>query len=90
MNNDDQDLTKKVKQSIDKMEKARQEQKTILAQTVYLGSLSFLFIVPVIVGAYTGVWLDDHLKGFSFSWTLTLILLGIFVGCVNVYLFIKE
>lgn len=83
-------LKKSVEQSIDKMEKANKERSTILAQTVYLGSIGFIFILPVIIGAYLGVWLDNKITGFSISWTINLIILGVIIGAINVYLFIKE
>jgi len=88
--NTDSKLKKSVKLSIHKMEKADKERPTLLAQTVYLGTLGFIFILPVIMGAYLGVWLDSKLTGFSFSWTLNLIIVGVFIGAINVYLFIKE
>ena len=60
-----------------------------MAQTVYLGTLGLMFALPIVGGAYLGSWLDDKLKGYSVSWTITLILLGVFVGAMNVYLFVK-
>ena len=88
--NTQNDFKKSVKTSVDKIEKAKSEQKTVLAQTTYLGTIGFIFILPVIIGAYLGVWLDNKLKGFSISWTISLIIVGIFIGAMNVYLFIKE
>lgn len=88
--NTQNELKKKVRLNIEKIEKSKKEYKTVLAQTVYLGTLGFLFILPVIIGAYLGLWLDEKLKGFSISWTISLIIVGIFVGAINVYLFIKE
>jgi ATP synthase protein I len=62
----------------------------LLAQTIYLGTLGFVFILPIIAGAYLGIWLDNKLKGFSIVWTINLILVGVIVGAVNVYLLIKD
>ena len=84
------ELKQSVQKSEGKLEKAKKERPTILAQTTFLGTIGVLFILPVIIGAYVGVWLDDKLKGFSTSWTMSLILVGVFVGALNVYLFIKE
>jgi ATP synthase protein I len=72
-----------------RIRKAERERRTLLASTIYLGTLGVMFILPVIVGAYAGNWLDNRLRGYSFSWTITLILLGVFVGATNVYLFIR-
>ena len=53
-------------------------------------TLGLLFVVPVILGAYLGRWLDGLVEGYSLRWTLSLIMLGVGVGAMNVYLFIKE
>ncbi len=34
--------------------RAERERPTLLAQTVYLGTLGLVFVLPVIVGAYLG------------------------------------
>lgn len=88
--NSENDFRKSVKTSVDKIEQAKRQKTTVLAQTTYLGTIGFIFILPVIVGSYLGVWLDNKLKGFSISWTISLIIVGIFIGAINVYLFIKE
>lgn len=84
------DLAQHVKLDVSKINKAKREKSTVLAQTIYLGTLGFVFILPIIAGAYLGVWLDSKLKGFSISWTINLIIIGVIVGAMNVYLLIKE
>ena len=84
------ELKQSVQKTVGKLEKAKKEQPTVLAQTTFLGTIGIIFILPIILGAYVGVWLDDKLKGFSTSWTISLIIVGVFVGALNVYLFIKE
>lgn len=83
-------LKASVQLNVRRMKKALDERPTIFAQTVYLGTLGLLFVLPVIAGAYLGRWLDSRLPGYSVSWTITLILLGVFVGAVDVYLLLKE
>jgi len=83
-------LKKSVQSSVNKLEKAKKEKPTLLGQTVYLGTLGIIFILPVIIGAYLGVWLDNKLKGFSVMWTISFIFIGIIIGIINVYLFLRE
>lgn len=90
MKNDHQELQESVKSDIKKIEQSKKERATLFAQTVYLGTLGLIFILPVIVGAYLGVWLDNKLKGFSISWTISLIFVGVVVGAINVYFFMKD
>jgi ATP synthase protein I len=78
-----------VQTQADRIRKAQRERRTLLANTIYLGTLGLIFVLPVIAGAYLGSWLDSRLKGYSFSWTVTLIVLGVFVGAIDVYLFVR-
>lgn len=84
------DLKRHVSKQVARMQQAEKDRPTLLAQTAYLGTLGFLFVLPVIAGAYVGRWLDSLLEGYSLRWTLSLILVGVAVGFVNVYLFLKE
>jgi ATP synthase protein I len=83
-------LKEEVAKQIRRMKQAEQDRPTLLRQTVHLGTLGLLLVVPVIVGAYVGRWLDGLSAEYSMRWTLSLILLGVGVGAVNVYLNVKE
>jgi ATP synthase protein I len=89
MNNHDE-LKQRVSRQVDRMQKADKDRPTLLAQTAYLGTLGLLLVIPVIVGAYLGRWMDGFVEGYSMRWTLSLIIIGVAVGAINVYLFIKE
>lgn len=84
------DLRKQVERQARRMKKAERERPTLIGQTVYIGTLGLLFVLPVIGGAYLGQWLDGLVTGYSIRWSVSLILLGVFIGAVNVYLFVKE
>jgi len=87
---DKKDLKQQIEHQARRMKKAEHEQPTLLAQTVYVGTLGLLFVLPVVLGAYLGHWLDTQATGYSVRWTISLILLGVFMGGINVYLHIKE
>ncbi|WP_461481960.1 AtpZ/AtpI family protein [Porticoccus sp.] len=84
------ELRKQVERQIKRMEKAEREKPTLLGQTVYIGTLGLLFVLPVVGGAYLGQWLDSLVPVYSSRWTLSLILVGVMIGALNVYLFIRE
>lgn len=84
------DLRKEVERKARRMQKAERERPTLISQTIYIGTLGLLFVIPVIGGAYLGRWLDSLVTGYSIRWTVSLILVGVFVGALNVYLFVKE
>jgi ATP synthase protein I len=87
---DSEKLKASVRTQVGRIQKAQRARRTLLANTVYLGTLGLIFVLPVVAGAYLGNWLDNRIKGYSFSWTVTLILLGVFVGAMDVYLFVRE
>ena len=72
------------------MQQAERDRPTLIGQTVYIGTLGLLFVLPVVAGAYLGRWLDGLAAGYSVRWTVSLILLGVMTGALNVYLFIRE
>jgi ATP synthase protein I len=84
------ELRTQVERQARRMQKAERERPTLLAQTVYVGTLGLLFVLPTVGGAYLGRWLDGLLPGYSLRWTLSLILVGVAVGAINVYLFTRE
>jgi ATP synthase protein I len=86
----ERDLRERIEEQARRMRAAERDRPTLLAQTVYLGTLSVLFVLPIVVGAYLGSWLDGLLAGYSVRWTVSLILIGVFVGMVDVYLFVRE
>jgi ATP synthase protein I len=86
----EEDLRKRLEQQAARMKKAERERPTVLAQTVYVGTLGLLIVLPIVVGAYVGHWLDAQLEGYSTSWTVSLIIVGVFIGAVNAYLFVRE
>ena len=69
---------------------AARRKRSVLAQARFLGTLGLVMVLPMVAGAYLGRWLDERLPGYSQSWTLSLLLLGVLVGAINVYLMLRE
>jgi len=49
-----------------------------------MGLIGWSVVLPTLLGAALGIWLDRHHRG-SISWTLTLMLLGLLLGCLNAW-----
>lgn len=73
-----------------RIEAARGAKRSLLVQTAYLGTLSVLFLAPLIGGAYLGRWLDGMNEAYTTRWTINLIVLGLALGVFNVWQFIKR
>ena len=87
---DDRELERSVERDAGRMRKAEREQESLLVQTVYLGTLGLVFVLPVVAGVYLGHWLDGMTAGYSMRWTLSLLFLGLVVGAFNVYFLIRS
>jgi len=85
-----QRLQGRIDEQVERLKKAERDRPTLLAQTTYIGTLGLLLVLPVIGGAYLGRWLDELLPGYSLRWTLSMIFLGLVIGGVNVYLYVRE
>ena len=83
-------LQKQVERQARRMKQAEQDRPTLIGQTIYVGTLGLMFVLPVVGGAYLGRWIDGIASGYSIRWTVSLILIGVFIGMFNVYYLIKE
>ena len=83
-------LRKNIEKQAQRMAQAEKDRPTLLAQTVFLGTLALLFVLPVVAGVYLGHWIDSQLEGYSYRWTVSLLVTGVFVGGMNVYLYIRK
>ena len=83
-------LQKQVERQARRMKQAEQDRPTLIGQTIYVGTLGLMFVLPVVGGAYLGRWIDEMASDYSIRWTISLILLGVFIGMFNVYYLIKE
>ncbi len=85
-----QKLEQKVERQVRRMKQAEKERRTLIGESVYLGTVGVLFVLPVVAGAYLGRWLDGFSQGYQVRWTVSMIFLGIVVGAINVYYFVRE
>jgi len=84
------ELRRRVEVDSRRLKKAERERGSLLAQTIYLGTLGLVFVLPIIGGAYLGRWLDSLSAGYSMRWTLSLIAAGLVAGAFNVYFLIRS
>jgi ATP synthase protein I len=49
-----------------------------------MGLIGWSVVVPTLLGAGLGLWLDKHHPG-GHSWTLALLVAGLVIGCANAW-----
>ena len=49
-----------------------------------MGLIGWSVTVPTLLGAALGFYLDKRFPG-SYSWTLTLLIIGLIIGCANAW-----
>jgi ATP synthase protein I len=54
-----------------------------------MGLIGWSVVVPTLLGAALGIWLDKHHPG-SHSWTLMLLIIGLLIGCLNAWHWVRK
>lgn len=49
-----------------------------------MGLIGWSVTIPTLLGAALGIWLDGRYPS-SYSWTLTLLIIGLAIGCLNAW-----
>jgi ATP synthase protein I len=83
-------LKAEMERRVARMARRERSRQSILAQLGGLGILGLLFVIPVVAGVYLGNWIDAKFPGYSVGWTISLMLLGIVIGMVNVYRYLRR
>lgn len=64
--------------------KARRRPPSIWFGLGLFGIIGWSVAIPILLGVLIGIWIDTNWPG-RFSWTLTLLLVGVVVGCLNAW-----
>ena len=70
--------------------RAQRERQGLIGESLYLGTLGLVFVLPVVAATYIGLWIDQALPGYSVRGTLSGIVIGVAIGALNVYLIVRE
>jgi ATP synthase protein I len=53
------------------------------------GLIGWTVTVPTLLGVLLGLWIDRHYPGIH-SWTLSLLIVGLFIGCLNAWYWVAK
>ena len=69
--------------------RARNTQQGVWFGLGMMGLVGWSVVVPTLGGAAAGFWIDGHHPG-AHSWTLTLLILGLGLGCLNAWHWVSK
>lgn len=73
-----------------RMDRARREGKrTVWFSLGMMGMVGWSIALPTLIGVALGAWVD-HAWPSRISWTLTLLLAGAGVGCLNAWRWVRQ
>lgn len=85
------DFTQNVVLKLQRKQRARHHDSTnvIWFGLGMMGLVGWSIVVPTLLGAILGSWLDKYHPG-EHPWTLALIVAGLSIGCVNAWLWVDR
>jgi ATP synthase protein I len=72
-----------------KLKAQRDKDRSVWSGLGMFGLIGWSIVVPTLAGAAVGIWLDEKYPQ-SFSWTLSLLILGLFSGCLLAWQWVQK
>lgn len=72
-----------------KLRARRSQQRTAWFWLGMFGLVGWSIAIPTLIGVALGIWIDRRWPG-TVSWTLSLLLVGVAIGCLNAWYWIKQ
>jgi ATP synthase protein I len=69
--------------------KARRSTQGVWFGLGMMGLIGWSVVVPTLLGAALGLWLDAHYPG-KHGWTLALLVAGLTIGCLNAWFWVAK
>jgi ATP synthase protein I len=69
--------------------KARHSTQGVWFGLGMMGLIGWSVVVPTLLGAALGLWLDEHHPG-KHPWTLALLVAGLVIGCANAWFWVAK
>ncbi len=72
-----------------KLKAQKDDQRSVWSGLGMFGLIGWSIVAPTLAGAALGIWLDRRYP-HSFSWTLSLLILGLLAGCVIAWQWVEK
>ena len=77
------------RQEIRKIKAQRGKSRSVWFGFAMFGLIGWSVAVPTVLGIALGVWIDKHYPSPR-SWTLMLLVIGLIIGCLNAWYWVKK
>ncbi|AVR44435.1 ATP synthase subunit [Christiangramia fulva] len=86
----DRDFSRKVGEKEErKIRSLRENKRSVWFGLGMMGMVGWSVAVPALLGVLTGLWLDKKYPQ-TFSWTLTLLVIGVFIGSIIAWYWVEK
>src|SRR5512137_1823685 len=85
-----EDFTKKVglRESL-RIRAGKSRKQTMWFGLGMFGLIGWSVAIPSLIGVSIGLWIDKEMPS-RFSWTLMLLIIGVALGCLNAWFWVKK
>jgi ATP synthase protein I len=83
----DEQFLQEVERQVRRTQKARN--MTFWQGLAAVGAVGWMVVLPAVVGAFVGRWLDGRFVSGIF-WTLSLLVLGLLIGCATAWRHVRK
>ncbi|HPC47027.1 MAG TPA: AtpZ/AtpI family protein [Deltaproteobacteria bacterium] len=89
-----EDIVKRFTSEVVKKERRRirglrQSDRTVWFGLGMFGVVGWSVAIPTLIGVAIGLWIDQTWPS-QYSWTLMLLILGVMVGCLNAWYWVRK
>lgn len=89
-NNNNENFAERIRKKSSRKIRARKEgDKGLWYGVGMFGLVGWSVAIPTLLFLLLGIWIDSTYKS-RYSWTLMMLIFGIFLGCVNAWYWVKK
>jgi ATP synthase protein I len=77
------------RKAVRKLHAQREKEHPVWFGLGMFGLVGWAVAVPTLIGIAMGVWIDGRWPG-TVSWTLNLLIIGVLIGCINAWYWIRK
>lgn len=82
-------LQHEVLRRAERKRRARKQERKVWFWMGMFGLVGWSVAIPTVIGVAAGLWIDRHWPS-EVSWTLTLLIVGVIVGCLNAWYWVQQ